>query len=266
MPFDQMYRSEPDVFTNVIVFIYDGVYREVPTRAVNSAVEDLFYSVFSARGRVKNSVRPAMSARCKVGRADYRLQLFLQGLHEFLLKHADLLVPRGASFRPHSAGAGWGRAVAKTQREQDELLAKYPGRHALLIAISSHWAQGEEASAERNCRTRQRTLVADVTAFIRRHMRPPHPIGKLRTQAERALAARVEKVEANGGFTALPLAKLEEMCRTVGGLSQLPRCHTERRQRRLRYAAAVAALHDGRRERAAAKQAVCGDDDAADSD
>jgi len=101
---------------------------------------------------------------------------------------------------------------------------------------------------------------------MRRYHRAPHRIGKLRMQSERALAERVEKVEANRGLTALHLAKMDQVCSTVDVLSQLPRFHTERRQRRVTYAATIAALHDGRRERAAAKRAVSGDDEDADSD
>jgi len=108
--------------------------------------------------------------------------------------------------------------------------------------------------------------VTGLAFLMIKNKHEPHRIGKLRTQTEWALAERVEKVEANRGLTALHLAKLEQVCSTVDALSQLPRFHTERRQRRVTYAATIAALHDGRRERAAAKRAVSGDDEDADSD
>jgi len=220
--FDQMYRADVDRFTNVVVFSYDGVEGEAATYAVTSAVEDLLYSTFSStQWCVLNAVRPAMRVAKRLGRDDYRWQLMLQGLCDFLRKHGDLVVPTVSHYAPYVKGLSWGQSVRRMRQHQDDLRATHPQRLALLTAMTFDWRVGAAASTERFRHNRQRNLVTQLCSSLSTYKRLPR-LGSM-TIKERRLATNMGNVRRTGGFGPIHLSTLDEAARACPTISEFPR-------------------------------------------
>ena len=222
--FDGLYCADATRFTNVVVFAYDSVKGEAATNAVTSAVEDLLYSTFSSstRWRVYNAVRPAMRACARYGRDDFSWQTLIQGLGQFLQKNGNLAVPISSHYAPHGKEMAFWQHVSRLRREQEELRAAHPVRHALLTAMGFDWRTSHEAYTERIRHSTQAGLVGKLLVFLRRHNRLQRR-HKDDTTKESRLAQCMSRVLRNGSFAPLHLRELDQAAQSCPTLKEFPR-------------------------------------------
>jgi len=190
---------------------------------VTSAVEDLLYSTFSSstRWRVYNAVRPAMRACARYGRDDFRWQTLIQGLGQFLQKNGNLAVPNSSHYAPYGKGAAFGRQVSRMRRQEDELRAAHPERHALLPAMGFDWRTSREAYIARIRHTKQAGLVGNLLVFLRRNNQLPRRHED--ATKESRLARSISQVLHNEGLTPLHLEELDQAAQSCPTLKEFPR-------------------------------------------